>query len=171
MKRGPTPSRRAPRAQLPQGGLRGLLRKSRQGLLWSLSWGLSGGVATGVPGLVSAQQIIVNPDVGVVAIDRNRARLIFSMRVNQWGDKQPVTVFVLPDDASLHQVFAKSALGLYPYQLRRTWDRLVFSGTGQAPVQVASEQEMIERVRQTAGAIGYISDQPDATGVKTVRVE
>lgn len=132
-------------------------------LLWALTACL--------PALVSAQQIIVNPDVGVVAMDRNRARLLFTMRVNQWGDKQPVTVFVLPDDASLHQVFAKSALGVYPYQLRRTWDRLVFSGTGQAPVQVANEQEMLERVRQTAGAIGYISEQPDATGVRTVKVE
>lgn len=139
-----------------------LTRFARWGLIAIVAW---------QSGMSSAQQIIVNPDVGVVAIDRNRARLIFTMRVNQWGDKQPVTVFVLPDDASLHQVFAKSALGVYPYQLRRTWDRQVFSGTGQAPVQVANEQEMIERVRQTTGAIGYISDRPDATGVKTVKVE
>lgn len=129
------------------------------------------GLAACLPAIVSAQQIIVNPDVGVATMDRNRARLLFTMRVHQWGDKQPVTVFVLPDDASLHQVFAKSALGVYPYQLRRTWDRQVFSGTGQAPVQVADEREMIERVRQTAGAIGYISDRPDATGVRTVKVE
>jgi len=123
-----------------------------------------------LPSALAAQQVIVNPEVDVSALDRNRARLIFTMRINQWRDQQPVTVFVLPDDASLHQRFAKSALQVYPYQLRRTWDRQVFSGTGQAPLQVADEEEMIERVRQTAGAIGYISDQRAAAGVKVIEV-
>jgi ABC-type phosphate transport system substrate-binding protein len=123
------------------------------------------------PETALSQQVIVHPDVAVSAIDRTRARLIFTMRVNQWRDKQPVTVFVLPDDAALHQAFAKSALQVYPYQLRRTWDRQVFSGTGQAPLQVADEREMVERVRETAGAIGYISDRPAAPGVKVIEVE
>lgn len=124
-----------------------------------------------LPVAPNAQQIIVNPETDVSAIDRNRARLIFTMRINQWGDQRPVTVFVLPDDASLHQSFAKGALQVYPYQLRRTWDRQVFSGTGQAPLEVANEDEMIERVRQTIGAIGYISDQRAAPGVKVIEVQ
>jgi ABC-type phosphate transport system substrate-binding protein len=127
-------------------------------------------MVTLLPSLSNAQQVIVNPAVDVSTLDRNRARLIFTMRVNRWGNQQPVTVFVLPDDASLHQDFAKGALQVYPYQLRRTWDRQVFSGTGQAPLEVADEDEMIERVRQTAGAIGYISDHRDVSGVKVVEV-
>lgn len=122
-------------------------------------------------GVAQAQYIIANADVTTSSIDRNRARLIFTMRINQWSDQQPVAVFVLPDDAPLHREFAKSALGVFAYQLRQTWDRQVFSGTGQAPLQVASEAEMIERVSQTPGAIGYVEQPPKIPELKVIQVE
>ncbi|WP_200244313.1 hypothetical protein [Lamprobacter modestohalophilus] len=93
------------------------------------------------------------------------------MRINQWSDQLPVAVFVLPDEAPLHQAFAKSALGVFPYQLRQTWDRQVFSGTGQAPLQVANEAEMVQRVRQTPGAIGYVGQPLSLPGIKVVEVK
>ena len=43
-----------------------------------------------------------------------------------------------------------------PYVLRNTWDRLVFTGTGLAPTQVHSEDEMRQKVQETPGAIGYL---------------
>lgn len=122
-------------------------------------------------GLARAQEVIVNPDVELDAVDRNVARLLITMRMPEWPDKRPVTVFVLPDNNPVHQVFAKRVLEVYPYQLRRTWDRQVFSGTGQAPRQVANEQEMIERVSQTAGAIGYVGAPPDSARVKVVEIK
>lgn len=122
-------------------------------------------------GVAEAQYIIANADVSISSIDRNRVRLIFTMRINQWSDQQPVSVFVLPDDAPLHREFAKGALGVFPYQLRQTWDRQVFSGTGQAPLQVASEAEMIQRVSQTPGAIGYVEQPPTTPGLKVIEVE
>ncbi|MEA3638447.1 MAG: substrate-binding domain-containing protein [Lamprobacter sp.] len=135
----------------------------------SLLFGLFLGLC--VLGPAQGQQLIVNQDVGISAIDRNRARLIFTMRINQWSDQRPVAVFVLPDDSPLHQTFAKSALGVFPHQLRQTWDRQVFSGTGQAPLQVASESEMLQRVQQTPGAIGYVSQLPSTPGIKGIEVE
>lgn len=118
-----------------------------------------------------AQELIVNSDVDLSSIDRGYARLLFTMRISQWPNKRPITVFVLPDNNPLHQTFAKRVLEVYPYQLRRTWDRQVFSGTGQAPRQVADEQELIERVSQTAGAIGYVGQLPDAASVKRIEVK
>lgn len=122
-------------------------------------------------GAASGQEVIANADVGLDAIDRNFARLLITMRMPQWPNKRPVTVFVLPDNNPVHTAFAKRVLEVYPYQLRRTWDRQVFSGTGQAPRQVASEQEMIERVSQTAGAVGYVSSPPDSGRVKVLEVK
>ncbi|WPL18654.1 hypothetical protein Thiowin_03734 [Thiorhodovibrio winogradskyi] len=122
-------------------------------------------------GLAQGQEVIVNPDVSLASIDRNVARLLITMRMPQWPDKRPVTVFVLPDSNPLHQSFAKRVLDVYPYQLRRTWDRQVFTGTGQAPRQVANEQEMIKRVSQTAGALGYVSKTPDSAQVKVIEIK
>lgn len=80
------------------------------------------------------------------------------------------SVFVLPDDHPLHQAFCKKLLGVYPHQLRRIWDRGVFSGTGQAPIEVDTLEEMQKRIATTEGAIGYTDKgQPDAL-VKTVPI-
>ncbi|MXS84364.1 hypothetical protein ABO04_00155 [Nitrosomonas sp. HPC101] len=64
---------------------------------------------------------------------------------------------MLPDDAPLHSIFSKKKLNLFPYQLRSAWDRLVYSGTGQAPFVVHSEEEMHTKIATTPGSIGYLS--------------
>lgn len=107
----------------------------------------------GIDGL--ADSLIVNSNVGIQTLSQNEARLYLTMRVTQWPNGTPVKVFVLPDNHPLHQRITKSELGLYPYQLRRAWDRQLFSGTGQVPVTVSTEGELIKRVGETPGAIGY----------------
>jgi len=103
-----------------------------------------------------AVDIIVNPSTPVNAISRGTARAIFGMRLLKWPDGQPIRVFVLEDASPTHIAFCKEVLNIYPYQLRQSWDRLVYSGTGQAPIEVASEEEMLARVASQPGAIGYL---------------
>jgi ABC-type phosphate transport system substrate-binding protein len=102
-------------------------------------------------------QIIVHPDQANSPINRTLLRAIFTMRLRQWPDGTPVHVFVLPDRDEATALFCREQLGTYPYVMRSTWDRMVFTGTGLAPTVVASEREMRERVRSTPGAIGYVS--------------
>lgn len=110
--------------------------------------------------------IIVNPSVALTSLSANFARAVFGMRAPQWPGDGEVKVFVLPDQHPLHRAFCKSVLDVFPNQLRTAWDRQVFSGTGQAPIEVASEQEMLERVSLTPGAVGYLEKgQVDAKKV------
>lgn len=114
--------------------------------------------------LAGGQTLITHPSAGVENLTRNEARLYLTMRLNEWPNGRHAQVFVLPDNHPLHEAVAKAILGLYPYQLRRAWDRQLFSGTGPAPITVATESEMIERVGRTPGAIGYAhSDALDAS--------
>ncbi|SER75248.1 hypothetical protein SAMN05421690_10668 [Nitrosomonas sp. Nm51] len=101
-------------------------------------------------------RIVTHPDVNEVSITKNYLRAIFSMRLRTWPNGLVIKVFVLPDDNPLHHRFSKEQLSLFPYQLRQSWDRLVFSGTGQAPITVASDEEMYNRIKNTPGAIGYL---------------
>lgn len=101
-------------------------------------------------------QIVTPPDVVEKSISRNYLRAIFGMRLRTWQDGTSIRVFVLPDDHKLHADFSKEKLNLFPYQLRQSWDRLVFSGTGQAPTTVSSSEEMLYRIANTPGAIGYL---------------
>jgi len=118
----------------------------------------------------SAQELIAHPGSGVDALTRNEARLYFTMRLKNWPNGTLVKVFVLPDNNALHGSFANRILELYPYQLRRVWDRQLFSGTGQAPTTVASEQEMLDRVATTPGAIGYASGLPSNSSLRVLEV-
>ncbi|MDY6853712.1 MAG: substrate-binding domain-containing protein [Thermodesulfobacteriota bacterium] len=103
-----------------------------------------------------AQLIIVNSGVEKNAISKNTLCAIFGMRLRTWSDGTPIKVFVLSDLNATHKKFCKRKLNVFPHQLRWNWDRLVFSGIGQAPIEVESEEEMQERIASTPGAIGYL---------------
>lgn len=108
---------------------------------------------------IADQVLIVHPSVGESDVSLNTTRLIFSMQLAQWPNGTRTRVFVLPDNSAVHRAFTKDLLSLYPRQLRRVWDRQLYSGTGQAPETVADETEMRQRVATTPGAIGYLSDE------------
>lgn len=80
------------------------------------------------------------------------------MRKTHWPDGTPIRSFVLPDQHPVHARFSKEILGVYPYQLRSAWDRMMFSGTGMPPKTVESVQEMREMIESTPGAIGYYEE-------------
>jgi len=93
------------------------------------------------------------------------------MRLREWPDGTPVRVFVLGDKHPLHERFCKQELGVLPHRLRRTWDRAVFAGVGQAPEQVSEVDEMIQRIATIPGAIGYLpEDRVDET-VRKLTIE
>jgi hypothetical protein len=116
-------------------------------------------------------EAIVHPAVNFQQLSRNSLRAIFGMRQRAWPDGSPIRVFVLPDDAQLHNRFAKEKLNIFPYQLRSAWDRLIFTGTGQAPFLVNSEEEMRARVASTPGAIGYLKRVNIDDSVQILNIE
>ena len=103
----------------------------------------------------SSERVIVHPSV-TQEISTSELRSIFSMRRRTWKDGSAIRVFVLPDEHLTHKSFCKNKLGIFPHRLRKTWDRLVFTGTGQAPAEVQSLKDMRTSVMQTPGAIGYL---------------
>lgn len=123
------------------------------------------------PPAYADERLIAHPDVSTSAITLNTTRLIFSMQLGRWPDGTPVRVFVLPDDSDVHRSFSKDLLRLYPRQLRRVWDRQLYSGTGQAPETVADLQAMRRRVASTPGAIGYLSDEMIDESVHVLTIE
>ncbi len=116
-----------------------------------------------------AVQVIVSPSLAKVKLDRDLLRAVFTMRVREWPDGSPIRVFVLPDDNPLSDQFYRERLGMYSYVLRRSWDRMVFTGTGFAPTVVRSEDEMRERVRLTPGAIGFVRKRESSSQNRTAR--
>jgi ABC-type phosphate transport system substrate-binding protein len=126
------------------------------------------------PGLAAESQgaivVITNKDVQEKSITIGALRSIFGMRLKSWSNDEPVRVFVFSDYHPLHIEFSKKVLGVFPHQLRSSWDRLVFSGTGQAPSYIRNEAEMLNFVENTPGAIGYITRSHEHGQVKELPV-
>jgi hypothetical protein len=117
-----------------------------------------------------AAEIIVNRGVAGTSLALVYARALFGLRMTRWPDGRPVQVFVLPDGNPTHVALCKEELNIYPYQLRQSWDRMVFSGLAQAPLEVATEEEMISRVATTPGALGYVRKVKTIDPVKVLYV-
>ena len=136
--------------------------------------------------------VVVNPATPTgKAIARNTLSAIFGMRLRVWENGTPIRVYVLPDNNPVHIMFCKQVLRVFAHQFRTAWDRLVYSGTGQAPLEVsnekemrarvagavqeavvvASEKEMREKVAATSGAIGYLTRTMIDESVRVLPVE
>lgn len=119
----------------------------------------------------STIQVITHPDTPANELSVATLRGIFSMRVRRWPADGPVWVFVLPDRDNSHAAFTRELLRVYPYVLRDTWDRLVFTGTGTAPIEVKDPHELAERVASTPGAIGYLpTGKPVSEDIKVLAI-
>jgi ABC-type phosphate transport system substrate-binding protein len=91
----------------------------------------------------------------------NTLRAIFSMRKTHWADGSKISVYILSYDdnktnLNIHTQFVTNILKLLPYQLKKAWDRNIFSGTGESPFIVINSQQMLNTIANTLGAIGYI---------------
>jgi len=124
-----------------------------------------------VGGAALAAEIIANRSVTPNDLSLAAARSIFGMRQVKWPDGTPIRVFVLPDQHPAHAALCKEQLNLFPYQLRQSWDRQVYSGMAQAPNEAASEEELINKVAATPGAIGYVRKAKANDAVKKLSLE
>lgn len=125
--------------------------------------------------MTSAQEVslavVAHPDVTTQQLTRDTTRAIFAMRQRTWPDGQAVRVFVLDNNHPVHARFAKEQLAVYPHQLQLAWDRMVFSGTGQAPNRVRNQREMREHIATTPGALGYLEREYLDDRVQVISME
>lgn len=120
---------------------------------------------------VNAIYIISNKTADTTSLSVVQLRRIYSMRQAHWQNGLPIVVFVLASKNPLHQQFCREELRLFPYQLDRIWHKLTFSGYGLAPIEVTNESELIDAVRTTKGAIGYVENLLEVNDVNIIKID
>lgn len=115
-----------------------------------------------------ATHVIVNMSVPSSTLSTHTLSRIYAMQLKNWNNGEAIKVFVLPSKHKTHREFSLKLLRMPTHQLDRLWNRLTFTGTGRTPTVVKSEQEMLERIRSTPGAIGYVSGKLSLEGVKVL---
>ncbi len=114
----------------------------------------------------AAIEVVVNKSVSV-SYNKADIRAIFCMQKRQWPNNRQIKVYTLPDSNPLHKDFAVNILNMLPYHIRKIWDRMTFSGTGIAPIELESEQDMIDKIANTPDSIGYLDSRPDNDNIRS----
>jgi ABC-type phosphate transport system substrate-binding protein len=84
------------------------------------------------------------------------------------GKSQTFTPIDQPDGSPIYAEFYKKATGRDAAQVKSTWSRIVFSGKGQAPKQVADSAAVKKAVAADPKAVGYIEKSAVDGTVKVV---
>ncbi|MDY6824114.1 MAG: hypothetical protein SWH68_10035 [Thermodesulfobacteriota bacterium] len=113
--------------------------------------------------------IIANPDVPTDTISQTDLKNIFLGNRVKWSNGDRI-YFTLSGNSDTHQSFLKTYVGRTPSQFQMHWRNMVFTGKGQMPTTLDSEQAVIDYVANTKGAVGYVTTPPVSGDVKTLTV-
>lgn len=114
--------------------------------------------------------IIANPGVGDESIKPDFIRNVYLGKTAKWKDgvkAEPITL----KGGEIHEVFLKELIGKSDSQFSTFWKKMVFTGKGRPPKEVANEAVVVEFVKSTPGAIGYVSASAPVEGVKVLKVD
>jgi ABC-type phosphate transport system substrate-binding protein len=104
--------------------------------------------------------VIANPAVG--ALTKEQVADLFL------GKNQAFTPIDQAEGSATYADFYKKASGRDVAQVKATWSRIVFSGKGQAPKQVADSAAMKKAVAADPKAVGYIEKSAVDASVKVL---
>lgn len=112
-------------------------------------------------------------DVAVIIHPSNSATLsqddiskIFTGRAKSFTDGKTAEPLNLIESIPTKSDFDQKALGRSSSQMKAYWSKLVFTGKGTPPKEMASEQEVLDAVAKNPAAIGYVSSAAVNTNVK-----
>jgi hypothetical protein len=117
----------------------------------------------------AAFKVIVNNGVGVSSLSKKAASDLFMKKTLKW--QNGASVVPVDQVAEVREDFSKSIHGKSAAAVKSYWNQLVFSGRDVPPIEKTSDAEVIEFVRSTRGAIGYVSSTAAPDGVRVIEIE
>jgi len=99
--------------------------------------------------------LVANPDVPVDAISLDDAARLYLGALSRLGNVR--VVLTTQAEGAAHEEFLRLLLRRTPTQFRNHWFRVVFSGHGALPRSLRTEQEVVDFVARTPGAVGYVT--------------
>jgi len=108
--------------------------------------------------------VIVNEADGVTSLSADEVSRIFFKKTHRWTNGLDVVPVDLPEDAPAREAFSAAVHGKSVGAIRAYWLQQVFSGRSAPPIQKASDEQVVDFVRDTPGAIGYVSATATLSG-------
>ena len=114
-------------------------------------------------------KVIVHPDLNVASLPVSAVSDVFMKKIDRWTNG----VTIVPVDQSSGAVrddFSRVIHGKTANSIRQYWTQQIYSGHAVPPVQKRSDAEVVDYVKATPGAIGYVSETAPTDGVRVITV-
>jgi ABC-type phosphate transport system substrate-binding protein len=113
-------------------------------------------------------RLVVNPANPASEIARTDAARLFLKKVTTWPDGTPVAAVDQARTAPVRAAFTRDVHKKDVDAVVAYWATLVYSAREMPPQVKRSDDEVLEFVRQTPGAVGYVSAAAATSGVKVI---
>lgn len=151
-------------------------KQRRDGLRWGVTALLLGWAFFAPPGTLQAQEaqdfvLVTHPGVAVRQVDASFVARAFLKRNTRWPDGTLIRPVDLRPDSTLRRLFSQEIIGRSVSAVRNHWQQAIFTGRDLPPPEFDTEAQVLEYVRTTPGAIGYVSPGAQMGGVVPLDVE
>ncbi len=113
--------------------------------------------------------IIANKSVDTTILSKQEIKNIFTGVTTSWYSDLQINI-VISDKTTANTIFVRKYLNKTPSQYKKWWKMMLFTGRGTMPKQALTDNDVIDYVLNTQGAIGYISASKIPDGVKIIQV-
>lgn len=111
--------------------------------------------------------VIASEDAPAASLTADELKDILTGKTMYWQGGQAVTILYVGDtDAAL-----QAACGMNASQFKTHWQRIAFSGRGQAPKKADDVAGLVTQVAATKGAIAIAPANAELKGVKKIEVK
>jgi ABC-type phosphate transport system substrate-binding protein len=124
-------------------------------------------LAQGEPGEF---KVVVNPSNPVAVLPRAELARMFLKKVSAWPDGTALVPVDQSRTSPTRVAFSAAVIGKPADAVAAYWQTLVSAGHDTPPEVKHSDQEVLELVRRTPGAVGYVSGEAPLDRVKALAI-
>jgi ABC-type phosphate transport system substrate-binding protein len=108
-------------------------------------------------GMAAADEVaVVSARSTVATLTRDQVADIFLGKASRFPDGSPAVPIDQAEGSAARDEFYFKFAGKSPAQVKAHWSKIIFTGRGQPPREVASSTEAKKRIAENPSAIGYI---------------
>lgn len=111
--------------------------------------------------------IVVNESVPLDTLEVVELQRIYLSKRTRWPDDTRIVAAMLRE-GPVHRTFVEDVLDRSLSKFATYWKQIVFTGQGVPPKSFETEEEILDFVSRTPGAIGYVSSRTKTQGVRVV---
>ncbi len=113
--------------------------------------------------------IVGNKNLSTKTISKETLQRIFLGQQTDWEDGTKIKFAILKTDQN-DDIFLREYLYYTSTRFVRHWRSQVFSGKGEMPPNLKSDEEMLKFIQDDKGAIGFVTAGADTSAVKVLTV-